>query len=96
MKTGLKLLSCEKHTIRVFYPVGQVCPACFPEMYPKLEDTRINEPTTLEPLESRVVYIAAGSPCQVCDGKGEIEVKTGTAINHRTCMECQGLGVVYG
>ena len=30
----IKLMSCELHVTRVWYPVGAVCPACYPDSYP--------------------------------------------------------------
>lgn len=93
---GLKMIVCEKHTSRVFYPLGCVCPACYPAMYPKLDEIKITEPTTLtlKPLESRVIYITAGEPCPVCDGQGDIKAGE-NPLDWVTCAECRGSGVVF-
>ena len=35
---ALKMVSCENHEIRVWYPVGKLCPACYPDHYADVGD----------------------------------------------------------
>ena len=35
---ALKMMSCENHDKRVWFPVGQLCPACYPNTYGDMGD----------------------------------------------------------
>lgn len=46
---ALKLMTCERHILKVWHPIGQPCPACHPELYPQLDRTRMDGTHALEP-----------------------------------------------
>ena len=81
---GLKLITCEKHIYKVFYPIGKVCPACFPEMYP-LSNYEV-EPGT--------VFITAGKICPECKGHGGIFSPGLEKSEYWECKYCNGKGVI--